>query len=62
MGLIKAKKIWKNYGDNIILEKVNFSMNSGEFCTLVGPSGCGKSTFLRMLLGIEQPSRGELFF
>lgn len=62
MGLIKAKNIWKNYGENIILEKVNFSMNSGEFCTLVGPSGCGKSTFLRMLLGIEQPSRGELFF
>lgn len=62
MGLIKAKNIWKNYGDNIILEKVNFSMNSGEFCTLVGPSGCGKSTFLRMLLGIEQPLRGELFF
>ena len=62
MGLIKAKNIWKNYGENIILERVNFSMNSGEFCTLVGPSGCGKSTFLRMLLGIEQPSRGELFF
>lgn len=62
MGLIKAKNIWKNYGENIILEKVNFSMESGEFCTLVGPSGCGKSTFLRMLLGIEQPSRGELFF
>ena len=62
MGLIKAKNIWKNYGENIILEKVNFSMKSGEFCTLVGPSGCGKSTFLRMLLGIEEPSRGELFF
>ncbi len=62
MGLIKAKNIWKNYGENIILEKVNFSMKSGEFCTLVGPSGCGKSTFLRMLLGIEEPSHGELFF
>lgn len=62
MGLIKAKNIWKNYGENIILEKVNFSMKSGEFCTLVGPSGCGKSTFLRMLLGIEEPSKGELFF
>lgn len=62
MGLIKAKNIWKSYGENIILEKLNFSMESGEFCTLVGPSGCGKSTFLRMLLGIEQPTRGELFF
>ena len=37
-------------------------MNSGEFCTLVGPSGCGKTTFLRMLLGIETPTAGKLFF
>ena len=32
----------------------------GEFCTLVGASGCGKSTFLRLLLGAEQPTRGEI--
>lgn len=62
MSLVKAKNIWRNYGDNIILENLNFEMNDGEFCTLVGPSGCGKSTFLRMLLGIEKPSRGELLF
>lgn len=62
MSLIDAKNIWKTYGESIILEKVNFSMEAGEFCTLVGPSGCGKTTFLRMLLGIETPSRGELLF
>lgn len=62
MSLIKAKNIWKNYGENIILENLNFSMEKGEFCTLVGPSGCGKSTFLKMLLGIETPSRGTLLF
>lgn len=62
MSLVKAKNIWKTYGDNIILENLNFSMEKGEFCTLVGPSGCGKSTFLRMLLGIETPTKGELFF
>lgn len=62
MKLVEAKHIWKEYGESIILEKVNFSMESGEFCTLVGPSGCGKTTFLRMLLGIEEPTRGKLSF
>jgi NitT/TauT family transport system ATP-binding protein len=62
MSFIDAKNIWKIYGDSIILEKVNFSMEEGEFCTLVGPSGCGKTTFLRMLLGIEEPSKGKLIF
>lgn len=61
MSFINAKNIWKIYGDNIILENVNFSMEAGEFCTLVGPSGCGKTTFLRMLLGVEEPTRGKLF-
>ena len=62
MSLVNAKNIWKEYGNNIILENVNFSMNSGEFCTLVGPSGCGKTTFLRMLLGVDEPTRGKLLF
>lgn len=62
MSFIDAKNIWKSYGDNIILENVNFSMEEGEFCTLVGTSGCGKTTFLRMLLGVEEQSRGKLFF
>ena len=62
MSLVKAKNIWKTYGDNIILENLNFSMNTGEFCALVGPSGCGKTTFLKMLLGVDEPSKGELFF
>lgn len=61
MSFINAKNIWKIYGDNIILENVNFSMEEGEFCTLVGPSGCGKTTFLRMLLGVENPTKGRLY-
>ena len=61
MSFINAQNIWKTYGDNIILENVNFSMKEGEFCTLVGPSGCGKTTFLRMLLGVETATKGKLF-
>jgi NitT/TauT family transport system ATP-binding protein len=44
----------------VVLEGLNLSVNEGEFCTLVGASGCGKSTFLRLLLGQERASRGEI--
>lgn len=57
---IEAKNLWKTYGDNVVLEQINISVKSGEFVTLLGTSGCGKSTFLKMLLGMETPSRGQL--
>lgn len=60
MKLIEVKQVSKQYGDNIVLERLNFSVEAGEFCTLVGTSGCGKTTFLRMLLGEETPSRGQI--
>ena len=58
--MIQAKNLWKQYGDNVVLERMNVSVNAGEFITMVGTSGCGKSTFLKMLLGMESPSSGEL--
>ena len=58
--MIEAKNLWKQYGDNVVLERMNVSVNAGEFITMVGTSGCGKSTFLKMLLGMESPSSCEL--
>ncbi|WP_417519163.1 ABC transporter ATP-binding protein [Marinobacter sp.] len=60
MSFITVKNLWKEYGNQVVLENLNLSVNQGEFCTLVGASGCGKSTFLKMLLGQETLSRGEL--
>lgn len=57
---IEAKGLWKEYGDNVVLERINISVKTGEFVTLLGISGCGKSTFLKMLLGMETPTRGQL--
>ena len=56
---IEVKNVWQEYGDQVVLERLNLSINEGEFCTLVAASGCGKSTFLRLLLGQEQPTRGQ---
>ncbi|MEM9623867.1 MAG: ABC transporter ATP-binding protein [Pseudomonadota bacterium] len=58
--LIELKRLGKSYGSNRVLENVNTTVESGEFITLVGTSGCGKSTFLKMLLGIETVTTGEL--
>lgn len=58
--MIQAKNIGKSYGHDVILEGVNVDVNEGEFVTLVGASGCGKSTFLKMILGTEVATSGQL--
>lgn len=42
------------------LEDINFTVNDGEFISIVGPSGCGKSTLLRLVAGLIMPTRGEI--
>ncbi len=58
--LIEIKNVWKTYPDQVVLEGLRLKIAVGEFCVIVGASGCGKTTFLRMLLGEEAPSRGQL--
>ena len=58
--LIEARRIWREFGSHIVLEDVSARVNQGEFITIVGASGCGKTTFLRMLLGVDAPTRGQL--
>lgn len=58
--IIEIKQVWKEYGDQVVLEKLNLSVQAGEFISIVGASGCGKTTLLNMLLGTESPSRGTL--
>jgi ABC-type bacteriocin/lantibiotic exporter with double-glycine peptidase domain len=45
-----------------VLKGLSFTVRPGEFVALVGPSGGGKSTVLRLLLGLERPGSGEIFF
>lgn len=60
MTAIAFQNVWKEYGDHVVLEKINLDIAPRSFVALVGPSGCGKTTFLRMLLGEESPTRGHI--
>jgi NitT/TauT family transport system ATP-binding protein len=60
MNAIVFDKVWKEYGDLVVLEQISLEVEPRAFLALVGPSGCGKTTFLRMLLGEERPTRGAI--
>ncbi|KAA3511428.1 ABC transporter ATP-binding protein [Agrobacterium rosae] len=60
MSAIRIDRVWKEYGDQIVLEDISLDIEARAFVALVGPSGCGKSTFLRMLLGQERPTQGSI--
>jgi len=50
------------YFDNVkALDEISFQVEAGECFALLGPSGCGKTTTLRLIAGLEEPSRGEIF-
>lgn len=59
-GAISVRNVWKEFGDQIVLEDISIEIAPRAFVALVGPSGCGKTTFLRMLLSQEKPTRGEI--
>jgi len=60
MTSLSIEGLWKEYGDQVVLENVSLAIAPRAFVALVGPSGCGKTTFLRLLLGQERPTRGKI--
>lgn len=63
MSRVDAKNLWKIYpGDIEAVKDANFHVENGELVAILGPSGCGKSSTLRMIVGLEDITRGELLF
>jgi ATPase subunit of ABC transporter with duplicated ATPase domains len=58
--VIEAKSLRKGYGDNLLMDDVNFLLPRGGIVGVIGPNGAGKTTLFRMLVGQEKPDTGEL--
>ena len=57
--LIKIEKLSKSFGEQKVLDKIDFKLESGEIVGLIGPSGSGKSTLIKTMLGMEKADEGE---
>jgi sulfate-transporting ATPase len=58
--VINAKGLRKGYGDNLLMDDVDFMLPRGGIVGVIGPNGAGKTTLFRMILGLETPDSGEL--
>ena len=59
---VSINHVSKSFGTFHALENVDFTINQGEFFSLLGPSGCGKTTLLRIIAGFEFPDEGTVLF
>lgn len=60
MSLLQLENISVAYGDQTVVEGINFELQEGQISCLLGPSGCGKTTLLRTIAGFESPSHGKI--
>ena len=60
--MIEVINLKKQFGDNVVLNGINVTINKGDIVCVIGPSGSGKSTFLRCLNCMEDPSGGQIIF
>ena len=57
---LEINNLTKVYNKKTVLDNISFTVNDGEFLSILGPSGCGKTTLLKILIGIEKPTNGEI--
>ncbi len=58
--LVVLEGVEKHFDNFVAVQKANLTIGSGEFIAIMGPSGCGKTTTLRMLAGLDAPTKGEV--
>ncbi|MDW6004172.1 ABC transporter ATP-binding protein [Vibrio mangrovi] len=61
MSYVHVNQLTKAFGEQTVFADIHFTIEKGEFITLLGPSGCGKSTLLRSIAGLDQIDGGEIW-
>ena len=60
--IISVKNLDMGYGSFVLMRDLNFTVNRGDIFIIMGGSGCGKSTLLKILIGLKEPSRGQVSY
>ncbi|MCK4462814.1 MAG: ABC transporter ATP-binding protein [Candidatus Omnitrophica bacterium] len=58
--MIEIINLCKAFGDNIVLDNLNLTLNTGETTVIIGRSGCGKSVLLKHIIGLMKPDSGQV--
>src|SRR5436853_3397683 len=58
--VVRAEHVRKGYGDNLLMEDLNFDLPRGGIVGIIGPNGAGKTTLFRMIVGQETPDAASL--
>ena len=62
MSLIELNKVSLGYGNHVVLDNLNISIEENDFLCVVGPNGSGKSTLIKAILGLIKPLHGKIKF
>jgi phospholipid/cholesterol/gamma-HCH transport system ATP-binding protein len=60
--IIRFEGVTKQFGDLVVLDRLDLSVEAGKATVVIGPSGCGKSVLLKHMVGLLRPDRGRVFF
>ena len=60
MATVEARQISKHFDEVRAVDGIDLTAGEGEFLVLLGPSGCGKTTLMRLIAGLERPTRGDI--
>lgn len=60
--ILQAKNISKRYGNHLAVDNIQLQFKRGTFNAILGPNGAGKSTTISMLIGLKQPTKGEIIY
>jgi ABC-2 type transport system ATP-binding protein len=60
LDMIEARGLTKRYGDTVAVDNLSFSIAPGKITGFLGPNGAGKTTTMRMILGLDQPTSGQV--